>query len=175
MYKNSAGEWSPKPLGVTPGPTHRPPKGGSQVQEGVPSPIQNFSKPDSTSPFISKRVSLLPFMELFSCNTPEELKHKLDCELARMRSLNLHKRPPGRLTATEASLGDLSVQNIPKPDLFSKFNIVVCDMPPGIPFALVTSREIVFPVKGGFEKVRITADWKGGSLFGPYPVKESHA
>lgn len=57
-------------------------------------------------------------------------------------------------------------------DLSSKFNIMVCDMPPGIPFALVTSKEIVFPVKEGFEKVRITADWKSGSLFGPYPVEK---
>lgn len=80
-----------------------------------------MSKADLSTPNISndlKRVYLLPLMELFSCKTLEELEHKLRCELAQMRSLNLDKRLSGRPTATEASL----------------------------------------------------ADWKGGSLFGPYPI-----
>lgn len=32
----------------SPRPTHRPPKGGSRVQEGAPPSIQNNSKPDTT-------------------------------------------------------------------------------------------------------------------------------
>lgn len=48
MHKNRAKSQATATHETYPSPTHRPPRGGSQVVEGAPPSLQNISKRDST-------------------------------------------------------------------------------------------------------------------------------